>query len=214
MDQSDTEQVKLPSGEDFLDVAAEVTQALQTEGLEATMVGGAVCAIYTNNQNQSSDIDFVSADSYEKLEAALAKIGFVNDESRNFIRRKNLKGDIRDMIFMDYVGLGTQIGEENVPKIELAKLKYKQIQISILTPTQTVMDRLSKFMYHTDTDALNHAVAVAKKYPVNFEKVKKWCDGENRAKAYEFFLARLKISKAEPDDYSERIIERLEIKEK
>jgi hypothetical protein len=209
MDRSKREQTKLPSGEDFLDVAAEVTQALQNEGLVATLVGGAVCAIYTNNQNGSSDIDFISTDPYGKIESALAQIGFVKDESRNFIRRKKLKGDIRDMIFMDYVGQGAQIGEESVPRKELASLEHNQAKISILTPTHAVMDRLSKFMYHTDTDALNHAVAVAKKYPINLEKIRNWCEAENGTQAYEFFLARLRVSRAQSDAYSEQIAKKL-----
>ena len=98
-----------------------------------------------------------------------------------------------------------QIGERYVADEELAKLHFDGTAISILTPSDAVIDRLSKYFYHQDTSALNHAIAVAKKYPVNLDRIRSWCISEHREKDYDFFIERLKRSAHQPDEYSKKI---------
>jgi hypothetical protein len=43
------------------DVAAIVSDALQEAGIAATLSGGAAVSIYSNNEYQSKDLDFVTA---------------------------------------------------------------------------------------------------------------------------------------------------------
>ncbi len=43
------------------DVAAIVSSSLEQAGIAATLSGGAAVSIYTNNEYQSKDLDFVTA---------------------------------------------------------------------------------------------------------------------------------------------------------
>lgn len=59
------------------ELAAIISQALESAGILATLSGGAAVAIYTNNRYQSQDLDFVSSAAPGKLVKAVEALGFV-----------------------------------------------------------------------------------------------------------------------------------------
>jgi hypothetical protein len=59
------------------ELAAIISQALESAGILATLSGGAAVAIYTNNRYQSQDLDFVSSAAAGELSKAVEALGFV-----------------------------------------------------------------------------------------------------------------------------------------
>ena len=51
------------------ELAAMVSTTLESAGISAVLSGGAVVSIYTNNEYESGDLDFISPESTAKLEA-------------------------------------------------------------------------------------------------------------------------------------------------
>lgn len=60
------------------DVAAIISSALESAGIAATLSGGAAVSIYTNNEYQSKDLDFVTAALIADLSPVLRELGFIH----------------------------------------------------------------------------------------------------------------------------------------
>lgn len=60
----------------LLELAAIVSEALQSSGIVATLSGGAAVSIYSRNYYQSEDLDFVTTALIDELKAALKPLGF------------------------------------------------------------------------------------------------------------------------------------------
>ena len=70
-----------------MQVAAIISGALQKAGIAATLSGGAVVSIYTDNEYQSKDLDFVTAATVDDLASVLAPLVlfiWVSLECRSF----------------------------------------------------------------------------------------------------------------------------------
>ncbi len=52
------------------------------------------------------------------------------------------------------------------------------VMVRMLSPTQSVMDRLAAFIGWDDAQGLDQAVWICEQQPVDFEKVKKWAKAE------------------------------------
>lgn len=59
-----------------VELAAIVSQTLEKSGIPATLSGGGAVSIYTHNEYQSNDLDFVTAERRERLANVLAPLGF------------------------------------------------------------------------------------------------------------------------------------------
>ena len=62
----------------LVEVATIVSDALRTAGIAATLSGGGAVSIYTNNEYQSKDLDFVTAAMLADLAPILNDLGFVH----------------------------------------------------------------------------------------------------------------------------------------
>jgi hypothetical protein len=63
--------------------------------------------------------------------------------------------------------------------------------VRILTPTQCVMDRLAAFYFWRDRQALDQAVLVATRHPVDLVQVERWSQRERHAEHFREFAANL-----------------------
>jgi hypothetical protein len=69
---------KITKRSTLMELAAIISDALQKAGIAATLSGGAVVSIYTDNEYQSKDLDFVTAATVDDLASVLAPLGFVH----------------------------------------------------------------------------------------------------------------------------------------
>ena len=59
-----------------LELAAIVTEALEKNDIKAVLVGGAVVSIYTDNEYESKDLDFISPADHKKITKIMHSLGF------------------------------------------------------------------------------------------------------------------------------------------
>lgn len=165
------------------EIGAIVCEALKKSDIEAFLSGGAVVSIYTNNKYESFDLDFISFADRKKIEKVMLSLGFNRDHSRHFIHPNS-------KFFVEFPGAAMKIGEQ--PIVEFSELKLPQGTLKLLTPTDSVKDRLAAYYHWNDRQGLNQAIWVAQAHPVKIEEIKAWSIKEGMELKFEDFRSALK----------------------
>jgi len=165
------------------ELAALVCHKLNEKDIDAVLVGGSCVSIYTKNKYVSYDLDFVSHATLKDLAAALNDLGFKRESSRHFVRTDCT-------YFIEFVAPPLSIGRERVKKEEVIKTPFGNI--SLLSPTDSVKDRLAAYYHWNDPQALEQAVMVAKAQKVNLMDIKRWSVAEGHKEKQDTFLRMLK----------------------
>lgn len=163
--------------------AAAVVRQLEEHGISCVLVGGACVSIYTDERHSSRDLDFISPYSHEAIAEALAEIGFKR-EGRHFTHSQS-------KLYVEFPTGPLAIGNQ-IPAKPEGKLKVQKTTITMLSPTQCVMDRLSAWFHWKDRRSLIHALWVCEKHPVNLDKLKKWAAKEDSLEKFAVFLEEYK----------------------
>jgi hypothetical protein len=163
-------------------VAGEVCEALRKKGVEAILVGGAVVTIYSVNEYQSMDLDFVVRGSDAALLEAMASIGFRKGRGRHFERPGT-------PYIVEFLPPPPGIGRVIIQTF--ATRKTAGGLLNLYDPTHCVMDRLAAFYHWSDPQGLAQAVMVARRHRIRLAEVRKWSEGEGMAERFAEFQARL-----------------------
>jgi hypothetical protein len=146
---------------------------LERRGIGVVLVGGAVVSVYTEGAYRSGDLDFVREEFFaEDLPAAMSEIGF-EKEGRHY--RHPECGHL----FVEFVSGPVGIGADR--RIEPAKVTTRGTTIKLLSPTDSVRDRLAGFIHFGSRDYLDQAVMVAVAREIDWRTVERWCRGEGPA---------------------------------
>lgn len=168
---------------DIKKLAAIVSSRLNEKGIDAILVGGACISIYTKNKYLSSDLDFVSYATIKEITQAMLDLGFKRESSRHFMREEC-------PFFIEFVAPPLAIGREPVEKIQELRTKFGKILL--LTPTDSVKDRLAAYFFWNDPQALEQAILVAKAQKTNLREIRRWSGIEGFEDKYKDFKKRLK----------------------
>ena len=161
------------------ELAAIVSTALEAAGVSAVLSGGAVVSIYTNNEYESNDLDFISPESPSRIAAAIASLGFKR-EGRRF-------SHARTPLFLEFPAGPLAIGDELIRATEVGEKRTEAGTIRLLTPTQCVMDRLAAYFHWNDLQSLDQAVMVASSQEINLGKVEAWAQREGASEKFRRF---------------------------
>jgi hypothetical protein len=164
-------------------LAAIIVQKLLEHDINAVLVGGSVVSIYTNNKYESIDLDFISAADHNRIKQAMSELGF-------------------DLSGKDYVHPNTEftvefptgpigIGDDQPINPE-GKMEINGVTILMLSPTQSVMDRLAWFFYANDRQCLDQAIWITEEQPVNIAQIKAWAKREKQEEKLKVYLNRIK----------------------
>jgi len=164
-------------------LAALVCHALTKVGIDAVLVGGACVSIYTDNTYVSYDLDFVSHASLKDIAEILSGLGFQRESSRHFIRKDC-------PFFIEFVAPPVSVGNEPIKKEEMVKTRYGSLRL--LTPTDSVKDRLASYYHWNDPQALEQAIMVAKAQKVKMTEIRKWSEKEDHKEKFDTFFRMLK----------------------
>lgn len=146
-------------------------------------MGGAVVSIYSNGVYQSGDLDFVIRNLLQdKLPEVMKEIGFLK-EGRHY-RHPDCKH-----LFVEFPNGPLSLGEEMDIKPKM--FKEEGAIFFILSPTDSIKDRLASYIYYKSEEGLEQAVLVAKAQPFKKSEVKKWCENEKSLWAYHDFIKKL-----------------------
>ena len=162
-------------------LACLIYETLKSSGINAVLVGGACVSIYSKNRYQSYDLDFVTYEELNAIEKVLEKLGFKRT-GRSFSHAKCL-------YLLDFVNPPIAIGHEPIRHFEMLSTRAGSLQL--LTPTDSVKDRLASYFYWNDEQALEQALLVAKNHKIDLKDLKRWAKKEGFLSLLKPFLEQL-----------------------
>jgi hypothetical protein len=150
------------------ELAAIVSQALEAAGIAATLSGGGAVSLYSANEYESGDLDFVTSEGTKAIAVAIGPLGF----SRVAGARQFEHPDTDCFVEFPTGPLG--FGETVVRDDEATTLQTKFGPLRIVTPTQSVMDRLAAYVNWNDNPSFDQAIMVARRHPVEWPALFEW----------------------------------------
>ena len=163
------------------DLACLIYETLKNNGIDAVLVGGACVSIYSKNRYQSYDLDFVTYEELKSVEEALKKL--------DFKRTGRCFSHAKCPYFIDFVNPPIAIGHEPIRHFET--LNTPAGSLKLLTPTDSVKDRLASYFYWNDEQALEQALLVAKNNTINLKDLRLWAKEEGFLTSFKRFLEQL-----------------------
>lgn len=178
--------MKINKNSDIQTIASIVCDCLLRNGIDAVLSGGAVVSIYTNNEYESKDLDFISSRDIRVIEKALLEVGFSKSSGRHFT---NPSTDY----FVEFLKPPLSIG--HLPLKEWATQNNKAGKLQLLTPTHSVMDRLAGYFHWNDKQNLDQALMISRKHSIKMKEIELWAKKEGELEKFEIFRKELMRSK-------------------
>lgn len=150
----------------ILELAARVSQALEASGLVATLSGGAAVSIHTENEYESSDLDFVCAARRGELAEALRPLGFIlSNDRRHFVHPGTT-------LYLEFPSAPLQFGRRVVSHDQIPMVTTPFGTLRVVTPMLCVMDRLAAYWHWTDRQSWDQAVMLARHHDLDYRDLK------------------------------------------
>lgn len=165
--------------------SAVIAAYLKSKGISTVLTGGAVVSIYTNNKYMSYDADFISPNDQLVITRAMEGVGF-KKKGKEFYHPNS-------DFFVEFPTGPLAIGSQLL-KAE-AELTFKGNKLILLSPTQSVMDRLAAYFHWNDLQCLDQALWIAEKHPIQIERIKSWAKLEGEEKKFKIFFENLNRKK-------------------
>jgi hypothetical protein len=158
--------MKKISGMNIGELAAFICSYLHNNKIDCVLTGGACVSIYTDNKYQSFDLDFIdkSYTSRKKIKAILSKIGF--EEKNRYFFSKETK------FIIEFPSGPLSVGSEIINKFN--EINFITGKLILLTPIDCIKDRLAAFYHWDDKQALEQAIWVSQKYPIDVNEIQRW----------------------------------------
>lgn len=152
------------------EIAALVCEALERAGIEVVLCGGGAVTLYSKNEYMSTDLDFITTERKKRITPVMASLGF-EPHGREYVHPNS-------KFFVEFPSGPLAFGDRYVDNSEATTLKTQFGAIRIVTPTQSVMDRLAWFVHGHDQQSRDQAIMVAKRQTINWRAVFDWADSE------------------------------------
>lgn len=178
------------------ELAAMVSEALEAAGIVATLSGGAAVSLYSENRYESSDLDFVTTALRDEIEQALAPLGFVHTGTPRLSVFEHPDADW----YLEFPAAPLTFGSTYVDVTQYTRLPTRAGEIRIITPTHSVMDRLSAAAFWRDAQALAQAKLVAAHQAdlIDWPEIDRWVLAEGIASAPEVVALYREIGRRTP----------------
>lgn len=171
--------------DDLRRVAFKVCTALDEVGIRAVLTGGSAATIYAPEAYQSRDADFIASWNTKsaEFEETLRLLGFFRD-GRVFSHPQSA-------VTLDFPDHEVRIGDDFITRF--STLTEGDLTLRLLTPTDSVCDRLAHFYWYADRSALAAALAVARNHPFDEDHVRDWSRRHGEITKCDEFFARLAL---------------------
>jgi len=163
------------------DLAGYLSKELKKRGIDLILVGGACVTIYSRNQYQSYDLDFIVYEDMKEVKKALKELGFI--EKGGYFQRLDCKW------FVEFVSSPAAVGREIISEFE--EIKVKTGVITMLRPEDSVKDRLASFFHWNDRQGLNQAIEICAEQNIDIKEIETWSISEGFEEKLTEFLGRL-----------------------
>jgi hypothetical protein len=150
------------------ELAALVSQALESAGIRATLSGGAAVTLYSDNEYESRDLDFITNARNDAIARALAPLGFSRVAGARQFEHPETD------YYVEFPPGPLGFGETFVLDDEATVLQTEFGPLRIITPTQSAMDRLAAYLHWNDNQSLDQAVMIARRHAVDWAALDEW----------------------------------------
>lgn len=169
------------------EIGAAICSHLKAHGISTVLSGGACVTIYSDNQYESRDLDFVMADySLKEIDPLMTQLGFKRTQSQRHYENPECP------YFIEFPPSPLTVGEEFVTKT--ATIKNRFGTLCLLRPVDSIKDRLAAFYHWNDRQSLEQAVLICRNKRISLKEVKEWSKKEDALEKYQYFLKMLKES--------------------
>ena len=177
--------MKTPSKLNLLELAGFVCDGLRKQGIDVVLSGGACVSIYSENQYESYDLDFIRIDfaSFDSISEAMKKLGFLKS-GRHFKHPSSL-------FFVEFPAPPLTVGSEPVKSVQIISVP-KYGDLNIISATDCVKDRLCAYYFWKDKQGLDQAVLVASTNEIDLKEIRRWSDVERCSEKFLEFKRLLK----------------------
>jgi hypothetical protein len=165
------------------ELAAYIDSHLQERGIDVVLSGGGCVAIYSDHIYISKDLDFIAQYSLDrtKINSAMNDLGFE--------QKDRIFHHVQSPYFVEFLPGPPSVGQE--PIEEILKVNLETGVIRIISPTDSVKDRLAAFYNWGDRQCLEQAVLISKARTIDLAKVQSWSEREGKLTEFEEFLTHL-----------------------
>jgi len=167
---------EITSDSTLLEVAALVSGALENAGIIATLSGGGAVSIYTENVYQSYDLDFVTAAMIAELTPALEPLGFRHAPGTRFAQFEHPLVEW----YLEFPTSPLTFGHLEAGHGDCAVIELPVGQLRVITPTQSIMDRLAAAFAWSDPQSREQAILVAANNEVDWDALQTWVADEGQ----------------------------------
>jgi len=167
---------KITNDTTLVEFAAIISDALEHAGIVATLSGGAAVGIYTENQYKSEDLDFVTVALVTELESVLSPLGF----KRTGRPRLSVFEHPATRWYVEFLPAPLSFGGTYIDPSHCASVKTRLGHLRIITPTQSVMDRLIAAAAWSEPQSLEQALLVAQHQykKIDWKELDRWVSDE------------------------------------
>ena len=163
------------------ELAGLVCSTLERHGVRVVLSGGSVVSIYSENAYQSYDLDFIQMGLARPSNAAMEELGFAK-QGRHWVHP-------RSAFLVEFPPGPVQVGAATIT--EFAERPTRLGGLRLLAPTECVMDRLAGFYHWNDRQCLEQALEVARRQPIDLERIEQWSRNESSLAKFREFAERL-----------------------
>ena len=159
------------------ELAAYIQTELRKKSIDVVLSGGAAVSIYTSSEYISYDIDLVIIHFANRkfIKEGMEEIGF-KEVGRHFEHPDT-------SLFVEFPTGPLSIGSEPVGKID--EMKFETGTLRVISPTDSVKDRLVAYYHWGDQQCLVQATLVSAKHDIDIEEIRRWSDGEGKLDEFE-----------------------------
>jgi len=170
------------------ELAAYVCSWLNTNGIKCVLTGGACVSIYTGNKYLSYDLDFIDITyaSRKEVKKILKKLGF-SEKNRYFVHPET-------KYFIEFPAGPLSVGSE--PIKDYLELKFNTGNLFLLSPTDSVKDRLAAYYHWNDLQALGQAIMVARSRKTDLNEIRRWSKTEGQFEKFNKIKCKLQAGKS------------------
>ncbi|MEA3362987.1 MAG: hypothetical protein U9Q61_06915 [Thermodesulfobacteriota bacterium] len=162
---------------------AFVSEYLREQGIDVVLSGGSCVTIYSRNQYQSFDLDFIADKGADRknIKSALLNLGFT-EKNKYFIHPES-------EYFVEFPSGPLAVGSESVQ--EVVELDFPTGRLRLLSPTDCVKDRLAAYYHWQDRQCLEQAVLVAADNQIDLAEVERWSTHEGMSDEFKLIKGML-----------------------
>ena len=165
-------------------LAALIVETLAAHNIEVVLVGGSCACVWTNERFGSLDLDFIDLTYARRKEiaAALSTIGFFPEagQPKYFVHP-----DIAWSVEFPTAPLA--VGHEFIESKRVAELETDVGTIRLLSPTDSIKDRLLWWYLSGDRQCREQALDLARTHNVHWADLERWHEGEGYADRFKEF---------------------------